>query len=376
MAVTHVGTQPKRSGSASARKNNLLFETLGRRYIRRIIVVTDDLRDGPQQILASAEMASAGCSVGSVYSLFNDDDSVATCVNVDVEETDNPFVWFGTVEYDTDRVVSALTDSPLNQPAVIRVVSASYERPFDKDWQGIPVVNSSNEKFDPPFTLEEKRSVITITRNEASFDDSLITAYEDTVNLSAYGEAEPGYAKLNSIHGEKQISNGIEFWSVTYEIEKSPLFGYWLFALDQGFRDIDGKLFRDLRDYTPLSNPTLLNGRGGRLYDAFVAVDPLTDADTEITLEDSTKAILFPPGPSNGTAHYYFDVQLTGAAGEREVCTVTGGYSTGTFTVVRGRHGTTALDWPSGANMELLPYYLRFMKYRFAEWSALSLPTL
>jgi hypothetical protein len=82
-------------------------------------------------------------------------------------------------------------------------------------------------------------------------------------------------------------------------------------------------------------------------------------------------ALLFPPGPTPGTGHWYFNIKI-----DNEIMTVIAGFGTATWTIVRGRAGTTAVSHDSGDVITLEPYYLRYMPYREQDWTALALPTV
>lgn len=373
MAVIRVGNRPQRSGSTSAQRNHLWEEIIQRRYKRELIVTTNSVRTGPQEILASPDLAANFAVVGAKYQFKSENDPLATCVDVQVNPTDSPYVWIVVASYDTDRIVNAATDDPLNQPPVIKWGSTKIERPLITDYLGVSVVNSSKERFDPPVTYEETRPLVFINVNvdEPDFDNSIVYTYQGTVNSEVFSGLSPGFARINTIQAEKAISYGRVYWQVSYEIEMRRE-GFWYYALDNGFRDKNLKLFRDLKDFTPLSNPTLLNGRGERLSDASAILDgAINNAVTTITLAVADHALLFPPGPTAGTGHWYFDIKIN-----NEIMTVISGFGTDVWTVVRGRQGTTAAAHSSGSVIDLQPYFMRYMPYIFRDWGPLALPAV
>ncbi len=380
MACTHIGLKPRKKGSIHSVKNNLLFETIGRRYRLEYIAVCDNRNDGIQAIYANPDCPK----IGSQYGAGTEIDPVATCVEFDGDQNqENPFVWDCYAEFDTDRLVSAITDNPLNQPPDIRWGSLKYEIPLVKDLRDIPIVNSSNEPFDPPFTIEQTRRVLTIVRNEATYDPAVSLAYEDAVNLYTFAGAPPYCAKINTFTGQKFVTNGITFWQVTYEIEFRRE-SFALYALDQGFRgwvpsasDPSGYvfgLFRDPIDQTPLSNPTLLNGRGHARKEAktkstnALAMDP---SDNQLTLVDSSN---FPPAPNDGTKNWRYQIRL-GVDPTTEVCTVLSANGS-VLTLLRGQAGTPLQAWGSGATVTLEPYYLRYLPSKVLDFGPLNLPVI
>lgn len=343
---------------------------LGRRYVRIFIIINSEPGYGPESMYNDPAAAAYGMQIGATYAFGEDEDTVATLTDLDFEETENAYIWYATGVYDTDRIISAVTDDPLAQPPVIDYGGTTQERPLVIDFNGVSVVNSSGDRFDPPFTFEEKRPLISITRNESSYNKDDAIAYQNAVNDATWNGIDPYCAKLNIYQGTLTLQNGIQFYSVRYEIEIRRE-GFFEYALDQGFRDIDGNLFRDPRDQTPLSNPTLLNGKGRKLASAISTLDgAILAADTTLDIRagdlasfpDDPSAAIYPQNPSG------FNIRI-----DDEVMTVTAISST-TFTVTRGVAGTTAANHADNADVEMEPYYLIFFPSKQMDFSALSLP--
>jgi hypothetical protein len=304
MSVTYVGFKPKRSGGAKAQRNQLLYETVGRRYTVEMFAVTNNPADGPYIVLNAADVPK----VGQSYNFGVEQDLIATVVDVGVQASESPFIWDLTVEYDTDRVVSAVTDNPLLQPPEISYTTVSEERPLSRDLLGIPVTNSAGQMFDPPFTYNQKYRVVSIKRNEATYDSSVALAYEDACNLFPIGGIGAYCCRLSGWTAQRQVSGGSVFYATEYTLELRRE-SWALYALDQGFQgwvDMGGRLvfdlFRSPIDQAPLSNPSLLNGRGRKLSDAKTVLTASlggTLADTSLSIR-SADVGLFPPGPSVG----------------------------------------------------------------------------
>lgn len=363
MAVTEFHLMVDRSGNSRVERKGALTEINNRRFVMKYTVLTDNISDGPDIIRRTYGIPK----VGDSYQAGNDSDPAATCVNVDIKATESPYAWILEAEYDTDRLVTNFIDNPLNIPPEIQWSFAKYERVMVRDILGVPLVNSSTEWFDPPIVAEDSRPVLTITRNERSFSPANAVAYQDACNYDNFAGVAPRQAKITSITGVKQIDVGFQYWKVTYEIEfRRETFD--TFVLDQGYRDANRKLFLDPLTATPMSNPTLMNGKGARLTDATTTLAAgCTANDTQITVVDG--ATLFPIGPSY-PPHYYFEVRI-----EAEVLRVVGGFGTNNWNVVRGYAGTTpAAHGAVAVTME--PYFLRFLPHKVLPFAPLNLPVI
>lgn len=376
MAITRIKMKPESwEGGATAQRNGLLYEVIRRQYNATYVCHVSSPVFGPEGILTDP----ACFTIGSAYAIFTDSDAVATCISVQARSTKSPYLWEVDVTFDTDRILSMITDNPLNQPPVIRWGFNKCERPLLRSNDGVPVVNSSKERFDPALTYEEIRPLLTITRNVATFSASNAYQYHNALNAETYLTAPPLTAKINSITGDQQLSNGILFWQETTEIEFRKD-GYAYLVLDQGFRDADKKLFRDPIDFAPLSTETFLNGRGKRMTDGVTTlVGAILAADTTLEL---TNYANFPRGrePDNAagwcpSGHWEFDIRI-----DDEIVTVVSEKDTfvngNTVTVRRAVANTIAANHAALAVVTLEPYYMRFLPFPVKSYTPLALPAL
>lgn len=373
MAVTRVSRRQEREGSVESQRNNLLYETLGRRYRIEFNAYTNTYKDGSKVVLVSSMLPQ----IGDPYSIWNDSDTLATCVRVTANATGSPTVWRVVAEFDTDRIVAMITDNPLNQPPDITWDFQKEEAPMVRDALGIQVLSSSKRPFDPPFTTERVNPILKIRRNEASFDADIARQYHLLLNNVTFLGYPPAYARINSITGQSAVTNGVLHAQVDYEIEFRPFRGWFTYVLDQDFRDIDGQQFRDPRDFSPLSNPTPLNGRGRSMYKSFskIYLTALTNIATSVLITPSDDEKFPPdraaeiiagirPGPHNV---FYLKI------GNEEV-KVTGRTGAGIFTIVRGQNYTTAAAHAVDTRVELLPYELVYLPHPFGSYDPLALP--
>jgi hypothetical protein len=363
-----------RVGTFASQRKGSVFEMTNRRYRKIFLVLTNDPLDGPATIYGGPGIPV----IGEAYAVGNDLDLLSTCVSVDCQPTEWPLVWTVTSEYDSDRIVDATLSNPLNLPAELTWSFAKYERVFVRDLLGTPCVNSSNQPFDPPPVVDDSRPVLTITRNEASFNSANAILYQDAVNTDNFGPAIPKQAKLTNIIGNKQQDIGVVYYKVTYEIEFRRE-GYDLFILDKGFRDISGNLYRDKRDFAPLANETLQNGRGQPLTTGTSTLSAAIAATDLILTVPAADALNFPPLGVLGFGgitppDWYFEIKVDNEIMQVQNAAAAAG-PTATWTIVRGFAGTTPAAHAAAATVTLQPYYRHWIPYKQLPFAPLALPT-
>lgn len=276
-----------------------------RTYQRTFRVFTDDTLDGPIQVRTALGIPR----VGDPYITATEFDAGSRCQNVEGAQSDDPNVWQVTATYSSKKEDPEKDkDDPLDRAAEIEWSSEKVSRVMDRDLTGKAVVNSAGEKFDPPIEVEESLPLVTITRNEDSYNYSLGLQYQDAVNSDPFFGFDPGQAKIKEIRARSQFENDQYTWKVTYAIVFKRE-GWQTEVLDQGYwsvnEDGDKVLIKDV-DNKPLSAPALLDGNG---------------------FEVSVK-------------------KITGAAGTPIVITTEGnhGYSVGTQVTISGVAGNTAAN--------------------------------
>lgn len=369
MTVQNFAETQRTTGSIQSERKGPINELINRRYKREFVVWTDDILDGPETVYGASINNDKLPEIGDTYTRGNDTDSIATCIDVEVEPTESPFVWKYLASYDSARLTDAVLTNPLNLPAEIVWGATTYERAMPRDLTGIACVNSSGEAFDPPIMFEELRPTVTISRNETAYNPAIALQYQNAVNLTTFFGAPPLCAKMTRITGQKMIDIGFQYWKITYEIEfRGDTF--CLFVLDQGYRDITKKLFRDPIDFAPMANPTLLNGSGGRLTDATSTLQANISANDTVIQIAAGDIFKFPIGPQAGTPNWYYEIKI-----ENEIMQVQGGFGTQNLTVVRGYASTTPAAHASTKPITMQPYYLRFIPAKIVDFTPLDLPS-
>lgn len=195
----------------------------GKTITRRLRAVCDNKLDGPVAIEAHAD-----CPVfGETYAYYSESDTTFACTDINIDpragsDGNERYVFEITATY-SNSVAGGGTgedpEDPLDDDTVYEFSFAKYQVVAEKDIDDVPVMNGAEEKFDPPWMIDENRPIVLVTRNEASFNPSLAVEYQDTVNESAWAGVDAGVAKINAITARMATRGEIDYWVVTYEIE-------------------------------------------------------------------------------------------------------------------------------------------------------------
>jgi hypothetical protein len=282
----------------------------------------------------------------SVYVVPNGFDFGAVCRKVTpVQDPQSPYVWTVTAEYSTKAGDQSRYDpNPLLRPPTIRWSSQKFQKDATQDIQGNPIVTSAGEAYDPPRPIDDSRMILTVVRNESSYDPGLAQLYTNATNFDVFFGALAGQCKCDSIQGELKFETGIYYWEVTYVFHFRTGTDSWVLALlDEGsyyhyetgffsgsakFIDNYGKNVRGL-----------LDGNGGKLS----VIAALNDVQTvTITGSPTGGSVSLGSGPLQNSVSLAYNytaaqvqtsVQAQLAAGA--TCTVTGGPLPGTAVAIQ-----------------------------------------
>jgi hypothetical protein len=338
-----------------------LDDAFKREYVRIFSVKVDSIYDGPQVILSATGVPR----IWDPYVTATDADLGALCKKLDPRQTDTRNLWELQADYSSEvKEQSQQAQNPLDRPAEIEWSFAKYQKAVDRDIYGKAIRNSAGLPFDPPPEIDEGRPILTINRNEATFNFANAYAYQDAVNQDTFFGAPPGGFRVNNIRGRRQYENGLSFWAVTYEFEYRG--ETWFYRpMDRGKTQVDpadGKLVAIADKYgQPVTEPVPLDGHG----------QPLSEAATTISLStpiDAGAINVLVVDPTVFSAALPFvvtvddeDMQVTSFAGN-------------VLTVTRGFNGTTAAAHAAGAAVRQAPYFLTFEVYRALPFAPLGLP--
>jgi len=189
-----------------------------------------------------------------------------------VRKTARPFngskSFLVTVNYESDII------DPIDQDPVESWSFASTSKKIDTDVDGLSIVNSSGEGYDPPIMAEVHDLVYRMERNEASYNSVFAAEYMGAVNSDYWYGFEPGTCKITIFDATSAKAGVFEYYKVVYEI-RIRWAGWGLKLIDEGFReylgaDSEGKPeYEEIKDKdgNPISSPHKLNGNGRKLDD-------------------------------------------------------------------------------------------------------------
>jgi hypothetical protein len=255
MSVIEVSELYARSGS--------IGEDWKRTYSRQWQIITDDKRDGPVTVLAALPVRR-----GNAFESGNDVDVGAYCNSISVSCTGiDGKQWEASAEYGPfdSNVVPA---NPIERPIDISWGFDQFQRVAERDVDDVAVLNSAGDPYDPPAMIDDSRSVLTITRNESTYNDELAADFKDTVNLDVFWGKAPGTVKVMMISAQIKRDSDIGwYWVVTYQfhINKS---GWIQPILDIGMRQlkVGGTAYEPINvNGVPISAPAKLDGEGRAL---------------------------------------------------------------------------------------------------------------
>jgi hypothetical protein len=251
----------------------------GRKYTRVFRVITNNQYDGP-----NVAIQAVGISRGDQYTPLGSDanlevDTNAYCNTISaVQEDGDSLGWIVTAEYGPYSALWAgggPDQNPLLQPIDVSWSQRTQEVAADVDVYGKPIVNTAGDPYDPPVMKDLIIRVLTVVRNEAAFNLSLVQQYADTqaINSDAFAGYAPLFAKVESIIPKSVFHQDVGwYYQMTYTFELiSPLspyaglYGWRKSVINQGIRAINttsGALFHVTLKGIPVTEPVLLDKNG------------------------------------------------------------------------------------------------------------------
>jgi len=205
------------------------------------------------------------------------DDSTAVCETPHADRNaEQPMLWTVECNYATPsgRSDTYSQIDPMDRDAEVSWEFWEIEEPAEKDKDGVAILNSAGQPFDPPVMRTVQFPVFVVTRNEISLNAITLQLYSNVVNSSQFAigslVAAPGQAKLKVRNAQYIREAQYSYWRITYEIAfcfTTPE-GWQAKVLDQGTmsKQWDGTSMKlaDIKDFmgTPVSAPVLLDGNG------------------------------------------------------------------------------------------------------------------
>lgn len=190
--------------------------------------------------------------------------------------------------------------SPLMEPPEISFSSAGTNDAIDTDAEGLPLLNSAGESYDPPMTIDHSDTVLRITRSEETYDDAVAAAYRDAVNSDVFLGFPAGHVKCTAFTADQMRAASQIYYRVKYEFRirysevktrdtngdvQTQVFGWIKRVRDEGFRELTGEnadgspKYKEITDEngTKISQPHLLDGSGSKLSDDEINNAPLPE---------------------------------------------------------------------------------------------------
>ena len=155
-------------------------------------------------------------------------------------------------------------------PIKVSFGTAKYQREITQDMRGKPIVNSVGDPFDPAMKRDDSRGVLTLVRNEPTFNSQYVQTFKDTCNQDTFLTIyKANTVKCSDVTAERDYqADWGYYWVVTYvfEIRES-------ITLTDGTVIADGwnelLLNKGLREYDP-------DGGSGSLMPILIKGDPVT----------------------------------------------------------------------------------------------------
>ncbi|HEY2414154.1 MAG TPA: hypothetical protein VGI40_18055 [Pirellulaceae bacterium] len=237
-------------------------------YTRTFQVITDS----PLVGAATVRTATGIPRRFDIYATATEFDTLSVATKVTVEQdSDNPRLWIVTVDYGVPSINEDQQDpNPLLRPAVLSWNFQKATRAVYKDVNDKAIQNSAGEYFIPCPEIDDSRPVLTVSRNEASFNPAIAIQYQDAINSDGFLGFTAGQVKVAGIQAQSQTENSKFFWAVQYEFEFRRD-GWQLILEDLGrnrkWTDGDppaeeGKLQAIIVSGVPASDAIPLNGSG------------------------------------------------------------------------------------------------------------------
>lgn len=267
------------SGARSSSINRLWQ----RHYTRTFLVETTGPNVGSLQVRTASGIPQPGAFYHNglpegdpdfEYDRGSFAESVEASCNADVDS--GGIEWIVTVNYGPYDAGQFGADPSL-WPIKVSFGGERTEKVISKDKAGNPITNSAGDPFDPPITIDDSRSTMTVTRNElvSNFDLETAELYRDKINNAAWNGFELNTVKCGIITtSEPQYDSNAQvyYYTVTYPFTIDRK-GWIKEILDSGCNELDAYDVPKpiMNQGQQVSDPVPLDGTGHRLA---VGADP------------------------------------------------------------------------------------------------------
>ena len=117
----------------------------------------------------------------------------------------------------------ATRENPTLEWPTIRWTFQDIEIPRYQDLDGIPITNSAGQALDGGAVMRRYScKVLTITRNEPSFDSDKAARYANSLNSKPFLGYQRWAVKCGAPTAEARWKGDLQYWSVTYQLTFHP----------------------------------------------------------------------------------------------------------------------------------------------------------
>jgi hypothetical protein len=251
----------------------------GRSYNRVFRIITNNVFDGPNVAIQAVGINRGDqyIPLGSDSQLEVDTNAYAHTMSAAPEEGD-ALGWIVTVEYGPYSALWAgggPKQNPLFQPIDVKWSMRSQEKACDIDINGNAVINTAGDPYDPPLMRDEPRPVLSIVRNEGTWNQSLQVQYFQAVASDPFAGYQPLMSRVLDISSESKFHQDAGwYYQASYEFEFRPPLsssngqnGYRDTVINQGMRvfatanNPASKYHYTLKG-VPVTEPVLINKDG------------------------------------------------------------------------------------------------------------------
>jgi hypothetical protein len=242
-----------------ASRSSGINSQFARTYLITYRVITDDKFNAGYVARTAVPFV-----IGQDYVFGGEFDTGAFCLDINADEDgDDGKQWLVKCQFGPRP---QLEENPFLQPWEISLDGQNIEVPYQIDVTGRPVVNTVGDPFSTATMKQMNQPVLSITRNEASFNPAL-TLFANTINSDVFYGGAPGTVFANMPKQNRQFSATYGFFFQTsYSFVYSPD-GWDQTLINQGFRARNprGVLKNILVQGVPITEPALLDPAGNVL---------------------------------------------------------------------------------------------------------------
>lgn len=182
----------------------------------------------------------------------------------------SPIYWIVDIGYEGSFGPAGITDSPLNEPPIIKWGKTETEEPVDEDLDGEPICTVNGEPIEG-ITKTISDVTCSIQRNFAAVNLAAIYQYLHSVNSDTFLGFAPGVCRMTEFSAEQVwAETGGGYWRASagfqfrWPYNTTPAKAWYARVRHEGFRVKVGTDIVNAKDAEgqPASKPVLLASNG------------------------------------------------------------------------------------------------------------------